>query len=478
MLYGTVAAQAWNPFPNGATYLYTFQHMASSDTWLHGIKTDSVGTIGQDSVYYFNRINRYFEMSETANGCYGPIDVSMQAIALGRQNYFGEYMLLRANGDYDFVTTAQDTFRIRTQVSPGSSWIFTPGDTATLDSIRAAVVLGVPDSIQYIRTTSGNNIHLSKQHGFVRTFSFLPFVNPAQTYETVAYQIWGIPHENLGDTLPGAQGVFDYDIGDRRGFRREYKPYGSSYVSIRLSNTETSGRTPQSNGVQYNTIGDRIEITTTPYVGTDSVYFPPSAGTSTINFSDFEFLDLLPYQSGSPTVQIGMRIFPAWNNRIVAHYENIIYYDSCANALTRFEDQTELRYATGLGRTYFYFTSPFYYEKVNLTCYVKQTDSAGTCLDLGTLIGVEDALPETVQLNLFPQPAGNVLGIRLEGHSHLSTASLTLYSMKGALIAEVPLQEGQTEATISTENFADGIYLLRYQQKEGGAASKKILIQH
>lgn len=46
---GFVFSQAWNPFPGGGTYLYTFFPQPLSDSWLHGVRVDSRGLAGGDS---------------------------------------------------------------------------------------------------------------------------------------------------------------------------------------------------------------------------------------------------------------------------------------------------------------------------------------------------------------------------------------------------------------------------------------------
>lgn len=481
-LPGFLFSQAWNPFPGGGTYLYTFTQQNVADVWLHGVKVDSLGIAGGDSVYYLNKINRYAEINETIMGCNYPIYAFMMPILLEQDNYFGRKMIIRPTGDYDFVNTAGDTFRLKTQLPPGNSWTFATGITATLDSITSKPVLGVTDSVMYISLSNNHSIQLSKDHGFVSSFSFLQFVTNNQAWQTVDFDLWGIPGMTLGDTLPGARGVFNYDVGDEFGRVRDQSfAYGSASTRT-FTHSEITGASPGATGVTYNSMQEKLVINQFPYSPIDSIYTPPSPTTGTINYADYALLDLLPYESDpgqlqGTQVQIGVRFSGTFNNRIEYLFDQIFYFDACIPALTRFEDVRLTNYADGLGSTLKSYVTNGESDFQRLYCYGKLTDSLGPCLNLGTLIGVDDGLGDILEVAVGPVPAYDRLQVEIENYRGFGGLELNVVDLKGRLVQQIHLAEGDTRAVLDVRDLEAGMYALQILSENGSIGWKKFVVQ-
>lgn len=478
---GFMFAQAWNPFPGSGSYLYTFTPQNLSDTWLHGTRVDSTGLAGGDSVYFFNRINRYAEQTEILNGCNGPISASGNVILMDQDNYFGREMILQSNGDYDFVSSAGDTFRLKTQLSPGNSWTFSTGITATLDSISSQLVLGVTDSVMYISLSNSHSIELSKDHGFVNSFSFLPFVSQIQTWETVDFSLWGIPAMGLGDTLPGARGVLDFDIGDRFGSKREDSYNSAANTDETYSNTVITGKTSTANGVSYTSDRDTLIVLRASMQPNDSTYFPPVSYTETFNYADYDFLNLLPYESTparlpGDLVQVGVNFRGYYNERIEYRFEHIIYYDSCVPALTRFEEWSQIYYIDGLGSTHDGTGGPGVSNTQWLLCYQKATDSLAPCFNLGTLIGVEERLGENLKMTLGPVPARDQLQIKIENYHRLEALELTVVDLQGRIVGHSTIARGESSSILDVRALKAGMYALQIRDKNGRLGWKKFVV--
>ncbi|HHG85741.1 MAG TPA: T9SS type A sorting domain-containing protein [Bacteroidetes bacterium] len=407
-------------------------------------------------------------------GCGGPIILS--SILLERQNYFGEKMIQKSNGDYEFVTTALDTFLLRTQAGIGNPWPFATGVTATLDSISFDNFLNVNDSVMYIHLSNNQEIQLSKQHGFVKTFSFIPFVTYFQSYDTVSYSIWGIPHLNLGDTLPGFYGVFDLDIGDQLGIRR-VDDFPTA-IFTRYDNRQIVGEIAIPNGLSYEMWHDAFTISVISWSPTDSVYIPLQMDTLTYLAGDYPFLSLLPYQYKPGKVQIGVHLNSSFHNRIEYLFENTPYYDTCAHAMIRYDDITNYNYAEGLANNKTRHYTPSHTWESRLYCYVKQMDSIGPCIDLSLLLGIEDDLLATSAVSLRPQPANDHMVIEVGDAMHLTQGNVAVFALDGKKLLGVELTLGETQLEISTRDFLSGIYFLRYEGVDGKVWTKKFVVQH
>jgi hypothetical protein len=64
-------------------------------------------------------------------------------------------------------------------------------------------------------------------------------------------------------------------------------------------------------------------------------------------------------------------------------------------------------------------------------------------------------------VDVFPNPGQGVYTLRLNGMTDASKVSI--YSMTGQLVQQFNISAGTTQQSISLENEADGIYLLRFE---------------
>jgi hypothetical protein len=140
--------QGYNPFPGSHTYTFVFETVG--DTLLQGTRVDTSYGLGQDTVHVFNPTYRLNNSTDFFGGCQGGVtvpnyDYTSDNRYANQPGVFGESMLQRPNGRYDFIVGAnQDTFRLETQVPVGSNWLLNAsrGITATLDSVGGGNLFG------------------------------------------------------------------------------------------------------------------------------------------------------------------------------------------------------------------------------------------------------------------------------------------------------------------------------------------------
>ncbi|MCB9235958.1 MAG: T9SS type A sorting domain-containing protein [Bacteroidia bacterium] len=407
-------AQSWHPFPFQGPYHYTFQN---TNFWpedrVYSLQVDSVTFNGSDSVYWFNRIGRSI-VNEILLDCdsfqvYGEYQ-------LDRDNIFGEKMVAHANGEMVFISTEGDTVFLQTNAQTGVSWNFQPdsGITAVRSGTSQMAILGVMDSVQTINLSNGQQILLSKSHGFVQVPEFYrlkfwgsPLLNPLT--------LWGIPSQGLGRHLPDFDDIFRVEVGDIFQTQGHYYDTFFQSGSTNLNEYRITGFSisPDSGQITWNYTKETVIITNPPFGPVDSAYYSPITGSKTFERIDYPEFDLLSYQ-GSITfglanwLTLPAALSPDLNGRVSREYEGYQLYDSCSHSLWNFEYAGSRSYATGLGRIFWADNFVEYYESELLTCYRKSTDSLLPCPDLSTLVG-RDKVVEADDFILFPNPtAGQI----------------------------------------------------------------------
>lgn len=121
---------------------------------------------------------------------------------------------------------------------------------------------------------------------------------------------------------------------------------------------------------------------------------------------------------------------------------------------------------------YPYMVGPTYYGVVN-GGKVTSINETTTVYTPGNS-GIVDL--ETIQINVFPNPASDLLAIQLM-NSHTDNFTLKLYDMNGRLIKETSIFQGSTIGYIDTKIIYSGQYLLEISNAQS-KISKKISIQH
>lgn len=206
-------AQNWMPVVPGETYNYRLQDSAYIT---QTIRVDSMKKVGNDSVFYLNRVLQWFVFP-------GDPILGIDTLAIGFQNqgqFLGQTMTKTPNGDLVFHAENvffDTTFIIRPFANVGETWLAVPDEniTATIVSVTQGDVLGEPDSLKTIQFDNGATWVLSKQHGLVQCPDF--YTNNLRA------NLSGLEAKGLGDRLYRFDDFFDFNVGDVL----EYSSYSS-----------------------------------------------------------------------------------------------------------------------------------------------------------------------------------------------------------------------------------------------------------
>ncbi len=473
-LFTGLFGQSWHPFPPGNTYLYTYRQTNSADRWLFASHVDSVRLEGADSAYYLYRIDRHGMASDSLDSCNGQANVNGNGIILlDRDHYLGKKMLLQPDGTCLFVSSKADTFRLLSQTNVGASWTWQSGITATVDSIVAQQVLGVADSVKYFSLSNGKQISLSREHGFVATFNFLPFPQFYTNYEdTCTFQLWAIPEQGLGaGRLPTIREILDVQPGDKFGFESHYSSTNSSSWSY--SETVVQAIISLS-PFSYSYTLESAAFWYQNWVGVVGQYYPPVLDTAVVDSAYLDLLRLLPQQHNPENVriggfqvprpaQIGMRFMYGNHGRIRIEIENLQDYDSCFNAITPFELLYQESFVQGLGSVKKMVWSYPDTESDSLYCYCKGSETWGTCLDISTLVVRTPAMLRTVTLS--PNPAHN--RVRCSYPSELGGGQLVVHNLAGQVVCRADLSDQINEQFLELSSLVAGLYLVEIYSADG-----------
>lgn len=474
----TLQSQTWHPFPASGPHLYAFSQQNSADTWFFAANVDSVVVEGAAMAHYFYRMDRPVLPSDSQLTCGGTVLGSITgSYALEQDHCFGRKMLELPDGVCLFVSSRGDSFRLETRAAIGSSWTWQGGVTAQVDSIAFRTVLGAPDSVKYISLSSGRHIALSRAHGFVETFSFLPFVNFGGLVEFPSFELWGLPTMGLGGEIPGYAQIFDWDPGDHFGYR--YSELSFPATDSGYFSTVVNAQVPGSR-FAYAVMQEQLQFYQFAAQAMDTNYLAPA--TDTLSFDSLAYLriGLLPYQH-NPAVktlltdycQNGMRTMAGTNGRFRIDFLKTPMYDSCANALIPMDAAWSQSFATGLGEIESSYSSIGGYAWRRLYCYEKGSETWGTCRDLSTLIGFES--PETSLFSIAPNPAADVITLRLSAAAK-TPLQVRIMNALGEFETEMTLAPGRNSLQFDVSELPTGLHLLQIEGLGRTMAVRRIVV--
>jgi hypothetical protein len=312
---------------------------------------------GNDSASYLYRIDRPGYFNEVAVDCNGdPVYVDPFLYRLNVDHYLGRKMLRSNDGVCRFVSSENDTFHLRTLAAQGDYWTWSPGVTAIVTNVAAATVFGLPDSTKTISLGNGKEIILSKEHGFVKTYSFLPFAEQLGQFPDIDFHLWGIPGQNLGPDLPHTAEIYDFQAGDqicKYGDLRENNSHTYEWTTVNYTGSIPCIFPTYSYDVErYREIRPYPGMMTSNYFPT-TMMTPPCTATSATD----SLLELLPYEHNpylsnlnlEQWIQTGYQTESAVHDRISCNLTALDNLDTCGQTVFLFESKWTRKMTAGLG---------------------------------------------------------------------------------------------------------------------------------
>ncbi len=473
--------QNWHPFPANSISIYWFQYqLGDPDTLFFAARIDSTVAEGNDSAAYLYRLDRPGLLNEPGVDCNGvPVYTHPVVYRLNVDHYLGRKMLRANDGVCRFVSSQGDTFHLRTLATLGASWTWSPGVTATVTNIAAASVLGIPDSIKTISLTNGKEIILSREHGFVKTYSFLPFAEQMGQFPDIDFHLWGIPGQNLGRDLPHTAKIHDFQAGDqicKYGDLRENSGHTYEWTTVNYT-----GSIPCIFPTYSSTLERYREIR--PYPGMMTPYYYPTTTMTppcTATNATDSLLELLPYEHNpylSPLqyeqwIQTGYQTESAVHNRISCNLTALDNLDTCGQTVFLFESQWTKKMTAGLGELeYRYVFTNEIDDWRHIYAYEKGLEGYGTCEDLHAL-----ELEETKSLSVkvYPNPSAGWIEIELLHEMDKAKAELDIFDLTGKRI----FHNSGVGHPIDVRTIPNGIYALSITSEGTIIGQQRLILQH
>ncbi|MFN8409511.1 MAG: T9SS type A sorting domain-containing protein [Flavobacteriales bacterium] len=161
LLLSALALHAQNWALLNPAYKYNYSN-DGSDTISNQIFITHIDTLGPDSFKY--ELNKVVVRCDTCttviggncNGCF---------LSLDQAGPFGG--ACTTNGDHWRFEHSSGTWSVLAHAAINTTWLYDPGtgSTATVDTIMAVDVYGMPDSVKVITLSTGDTLLLSREHG-------------------------------------------------------------------------------------------------------------------------------------------------------------------------------------------------------------------------------------------------------------------------------------------------------------------------
>lgn len=514
-------AQNYNPLQFGPKTYFT-----NSNGYLRGMRIDSVGAVGADSVYY------PFHTTRMAGYLRGYCTIPFAKDTAGG-SWLGKKVIKQADGTWLFDNIWHDTVVIRSQAAIGDTWRFFDdatniGYNATVTSIDTMTIAGEQDSVKTIlisadtagipRTTdpvNGVTLKLSCNHGFVQaidlyTFPYhLPdslsdiiFIDFYLDYITGRCFTFGdVPPPVARGAVPDTSNMLFrqvafqnptmksiYNFADGDVYERYYHSYNTTtYLMVYKYNMDTvfgTVSTPYS--TSYNTYAHCTQLYSSvlpPSYDTFHVVEPGGGIYDTTTLIDQY---IMPEETGSnyyyfylPEDSIVDASCPI-KGKFIRRLKNISYLN----------DTLDLRYSMGPDFNYHYLTildSVYYpgyglwamnYSDANETRNLEYTYIyKGGVVCYGAfrwLVGVNNVNGGIAEVDLRPNPAADMVTVKTNSSTR---HRIRVMNMLGQSLWAT--DSDSPEDNISLRNIPNGIYNVIISDINGTSRiSKKLVIAH
>jgi len=449
-------AQDWKLFRTGEKYNYSL----GSNAYYASIWVDSTAVIGNDSVYYFNKI-----IKKVKNG---PVEYWRNLFLNDMSQFFLSGLAFHDNTTMVFKETETVKYLLKPLAQLNEQWVFDSLHNITATVVGAGIesLFGETDSVKLIVLSNADTIRISKNHSVLQ----FPLFNTSHQHVALT----GIEGRNLGVQVPKFMDFFDFSINDVFCYSLDY---GYSYHWWEKSYEKFTilSKTINSDTAIYHC--RYLSVTYEEYLAELKVYYKvkPDSILVFINKAD-HFLNKYPNQILNSTI-VGNKYKPIG-----------VAIDASFNTVTKFYPASPFcKYGIPGSDTIYESGSPFYcsaslygetygvnrgvidYCKIlNITIpdygYFTKLLTGGIfsgqqygiiyndSIFKGTL-GVQD---DAKVYKIYPNPVSELLTIEM--NPVVETRAL-LYNSGGQVMADQEITTSKTH--LDLRNLASGIYILR-----------------
>lgn len=462
-------SQNWLPVVPGETQHY---RLPDSNHITHSLRIDSTKQSGNNTIYYLNRIIRWKIFGEL--------------VALKDQGQFlGQTMTLTANGQ--LIIEHQSFFLdssiiLQPFAGLGQSWLAVQQSNtqATVTNLEETQILGLTDSVKTITFSNGAVWKLSKHHGLVEAPDYLN--------QHAQVTLTGLETAGLGDRLYRMSDFFDYQVGDQFEFY-QYSSYqtGETEIWNKVHILETSIATPDT--LEYLVESRSKEITSGLF--NDTEYH---LDTFTIRYLKTEWERISSYQSEVLPIHWDGWTYATHHDKGVTIGNpksfNQFPADTCSVYKTPTDPDNWLSFIdggldcyvplqyyevfqNGIGRTNYNYSLIDLYHHERMIGAVIQGDTVYGHISPDWVFTHNNSPSINATLQPEPNPATNTTIIPLpEGWND---GEVMMYQLSGSLEKRQKV-ERTDRINLDLSDLPNGIYLIKYQSKQGILTGKVLKI--
>jgi len=471
--------QNWELFKANETYNFNFDN-------IHGVRVDSVKSLGNDTIFYFNRTLNDSVFYNLPFFRY-PVQYISKPNIFGSQaiqrhdsviftNRLGEKLYIKPKSPLNYIWNLVEFRNTKIEAYVDSVYIDTIRQVQ--DSIKR-IVFQFRDSSNNLINHSINSerIFISKSNGFVNTFSL--YDHPLE--QSVSYRLRKFNQLFKTTTFTNAE-VFDLNIGDEYHFMLNDSPPNTP-PGHDIYNHVVTTKTSSANGdtIRLRILEHRekrtstVDFTTNPptlvYNTTNSsrsltraILHPNATFNSDIGFEVKSWRDTTNGYYDSVATTTGYSHYlpfyntNTYNNRVTINPENYFFaYDSTWNSWI-VDNSLASPYSNHYLIGVFNFTNYWnnqsggggYPEYYSMIYFKKGNETWGTPR---LVTGIEDQMSNEERVYLYPNPANELIQIETSGTSF---KEIHVFDMRGRVIQVLPFQNN-----LNVSEFENGLYLLK-----------------
>lgn len=451
----------------------SISYYVNANSYLRGIRIDSVRSINNDTVFYPFR---------TARGSYS--QGGNPTLEAGG-SWLGSQIIISNDGAHYFINYNNDTVVIKTQAALNDTWMLydDTGSTfymASVTSVDTMTVAGVADSAKTITITAMNSqgvvstdglnnqeIVITKNNGFAKEIDLFNF--PRQKDNLTGYDVFtdkagSRDFIKINFVNPDRTSIWDFNAGDEYQFDESASsPYHGKYVLSRVDDVTVGPA--QEHIYSLVVVTNRYGyIKTTTEITTSTMQVTPGPLLN---------LKLLPEEWGMEEhlwYKPGDTVMCA----VTASYtsaSNFIRYTSDSTAkLNTFEPcGISAKYAVGLGMTdYSVCTDPTSQGNYSRLRYYNKN---GKACGIAFYSGIDSKENEENAFHLFPNPASNYINVQYN-RNHL--CEVQVFDLVGKLMKTEQVEK--SPHSLAIDHLSPGVYNLILWQ-DGMVAGKEIFVK-
>jgi hypothetical protein len=433
------------------------------------LKIDSTIHEGEDSILYFAKV---IDTNATA-----------ECDALYKKNsILGSKLIIQADSTHIFFNDANDSIILHPNYPLGQTWrMYTYADggyiEAKINSYDYLTIMpDVEDSLKGIKLNiynssgvvqddsllNGKTIDFTKNFGLVQTFRFDNF-----PFDTTVYYLRGLTSPDTGLVNLTANAIFNFELG----YEFHYREKLSSGSDAAHADVEkyykyfVLQKYQYADSVVYDVSRAEIDYSFNTITGYDTLTYLDTISIP-YYYADYAFLDTLEMKlfynnaSGYADMVVSDSAFAYINHKYAYDWFTYIPFTNCLLNESDLQNPQQ-HYGEGVGTIYYKdSTDQYNFYILELLYFQRGLTEWGNPINFDTLglVQIENTVENSIDFKMFPNPANDILYIRLPAASQSDVVS-KITDTRGNFL-QVKQHNPAEVCTLNISDLPAGCYII------------------